>query len=666
MDSNIKGKIEIKINGQASSVSIIKLFPFKEDETQTTLSDIETVLNQNKISFGINKEVINWYLNKAVQGNIVISDIIIATSKQSRKINSSYPYFLNSVYPYDNQVIWQFFERFFRDFSLDHLLFHLPAIYVKKDEIIAQVKINTETTNGINVYGEEVPAGRSSTIEFYAGENVHFDENKKAFIAGCPGYVYVKDNAIIVQPPFMISSDKMKLHFLNLKKNISDCPSIEDLKQYFQKTQINLKYVKISDLSKIPAESSAVIASGHYPGESVDAYNIIHFEDDSQNKMVDSNDMIDYREIKSFPSVNENQLLATKKLAIKGGTGEDLFGNQIASKTPKDVLLKNGINTFKEETHTELKIFAKSDGIVENKNGVISVFPQLNITSDIDYSSGNIHSKVNVNISGTVRTGFKVESEKNVFINGSIEDNCTIIAGGDIYIQGGSSGMNTVISAGGNLTIKFIEGNKVSVKGNITVQRFILSAKIECGDQLTVMGAGINLNEKGAIIDSEIKIRKTLYVPTIGNDSGIKSTISFAFDNLLNNKIENLHKSVEKLNEQIQTINDQFEVDITSPNIHTIIKGFAKSVKDDIINAIQEKNKIESKLKMMQSMFEKELEIKKGIIESSSLHITKKIFPPLIVECDGNIKTFDSLQGPSKIYYDTQSRSIERSIFGAV
>lgn len=666
MDNSLKGKIELKINGQGASVTILRLYPYKEDESPVTLADVENVLAQNKITYGIHRDVINWYLNKAVKENMVINDIIVASSIQPRKMNSQYPKFFNCEYSYDNVLVWHFFERFFKELSIEHMCLPFPAYYVKKDEVIAQVQTNSETVNGKSVYGEDIPAGRTTTVEFIPGENVHYDDARKAFISGCAGYAYVKDNAIIVQAPFIISPDKMKLYYLNLRKSRNDYPGTEDLKQYFQKTKINLKYVKVSDLSKIPAESSVMIACGNMPGISKNAEIKFHYEDLNRDKIVDNDEVIDYREIKSFPTVTENQLLAEKIFSVKGLPGEDLFGNALASVTPKDVLLKNGINTSKEETETEMKIFARCDGIIENKNGIISVFPQLNIAGDVDYHTGNIHSKVNVNITGTVRTGFKVESEKNIFINGSIEDNCILIAGGDIYIQGGSSGTNTTITAGGSLTIKFIEGNTVNVKGLLTVQRFILSAKIECGDQITVMGAGINLNEKGAIIDCDIKVKKTLYVPTIGNDSGTKTTINFAYDNLLFNKIENLQKSVDKLKEQIQEINDQFEVDITSPNIHTIIKGFAKSVKDDIINAIQEKNKIDNKLKMMQGMLDKELEAKKQMIESASLHMTKKIFPPLIVECDGNVKTFDTMQGPSRIYYDTETRAIERSMFGAV
>ncbi|HPM01573.1 MAG TPA: FapA family protein [Candidatus Cloacimonadota bacterium] len=656
----IIGKTEIKINGQGTSVSIIKLYPFVDEENPITKDYILEILRSNNIVFGIDEKVINYYVNRAIKYNKTYSDIIIANCKMPQKKGSKTLQFTKAPYKFDDLSTWSFFERMVLENheTIDALPY--PLVFHKKDDVILNLLPVIDNINGKSVLGEEIIAGRFTSNDFFAGENVRFDESKNAYIAGVSGYLLLKDTNISIINPFQISNDKMELKYYNFDKTSADYPSYEDIDIFLTKHKINRKYLQTSDLSKVEKNKIITIAHGIYPGESKDAEIQLFFESSKRQVEHDEKEKIDFREILSFSDVKENEILAVKKMPVKGLPGEDLFSNVLQSRLPKDVVLKCGLNTYKEETNTEMKIISRSDGIVEYKNNIISIFPQLRFNSNIDYSTGNIHAKVNIHINGSVLTGFKVQSEKNIFINGSIEDNCIIEAGGDIYIQNGASGNNTTISAGGNLSIKFVEGCKLNVKGNINVQRFILGSEVECGDSVFVMGAGINLNEKGAIIDCDIKVKNSLMCPTIGNDSGTRTNIQFGFDAQLNNKIDNLQQTIDKLKEQIEEINERFEVDITSPTVYTVIKNFAKSVKDDIIAAIQEKNKLDSKMSLMQKMLDKELEVKHNLLENAKVQITKRLFPPLNLECDGTNKVIDTIQPPSVFYLDLETHWIER------
>lgn len=660
----LKGKTEIKINGQGTSVSIIKLYPYNEDESLIEYKHIQSLLQSNNIIYGIDEALIEYYLKLSILENKSFSDIIIAQSKMPIKKGASCLKFTKSPYQYDEISKWAFFDKLLKEYKTELNKIPYPLVYHNKDEVIATLSAANDNISGKSVIGEETLPGRFVSSSFNAGENVRFDESKQAFIAGISGYLMVKESTLSIVAPFFVSPDKMQLVYYNYKKTIQEHPKESDILSYLSKNKISETYLKTKNLSDTETDSIRVIAEGLMPEESIDAIVELYFS--TSNKIVEKgeNDIIDFREILSFSDVKENEVLAIKKNPFKGNNGEDIFGGIIPSRTPKDAVIKCGLNTFKEETEYEMKIISKSDGIIEYKNSIISVFPQLRFNSDIDYGTGNIHAKVNVYISGSIRTGFKVQSEKNIFINGSIEDNCLIEAGGDIYIQNGASGSNTHLSAGGDISIKFVEGCKLTAKGNINVQRFILGSEIECGDTIAVMGSGINLNEKGAIIDCDIKVKNTLIVPSIGNESGTKSTITFAYDTALYTKISNLQEAIDKLKEQIQVINDNYEVDITSPTIHTIIKNFAKSVKDDIIAAIQEKNKLEQKMIMMQNMLNKETEIKDILLRRSSVQISRKVFPPLILECDGTNKVVDTVQPPSRYYLDIETHWIERSRYG--
>ncbi|MDD2649770.1 MAG: FapA family protein, partial [Candidatus Cloacimonetes bacterium] len=621
-------------------------------------------LESNKVVFGIDTKIIEYYINRAIKYNKTYTNIMVACSKPPTRKGSFFPKFTKSPYSYQQSCIWKHFENLTLE---NHVVIDdipYPLVFHTKNDIIVQNGVYEESLNGTNVFGEDVLLGRSAATEYFAGENVKYDETKKIFIAGACGYLLLKESRISIISPFQVSDDKMNLYYYNFEKTSDDYPSEEDITSYLSKYKIDTKFLKTKSLEGIHKNSIVSIAEGEYPGESIDAEIKLMFKTEKdKEKELENNDRLklDYREIKTFVDANEEEVLAIKTLAQKGESGQDLFSNTINARNPKDVILKNGMNTYKSEDETEEKIISRVDGVIDFKNNIISVFPQLQFNSNIDYGTGNIDAKVNVHISGNVITGFKVKSGKNIYIGGYVEDSCIIEADGDIYIKNGASGMNTVISSGGNLTAKFVEGCKLSAKGNITIQRFILGSEVECGNSLIVMGAGINLNEKGAIVDCDVKIKNSLMIPTIGNESGTKSSIVFGYDFLKTNKINNLQEAIEKINEQIQEIKDKYELDITSPTIHTNLKTLAKSVKDNIIASIQEINKLDARLNMMKGMLEKELESKIETLKNAKIQITKKVFPPLYLECDGVKRIFDSIQPPSIFYFDLETKMIERS-----
>ncbi|HPK40670.1 MAG TPA: FapA family protein [Candidatus Cloacimonadota bacterium] len=659
------GNTEIQINGQGISASILKLYPYIDEDTQTTKEHILDLVKEKNIVNNVDEKIIEYYLERAIKYNKTYNNVLIAYSNPTTRAGSNYPVFSKAQYKYYQSTIWTHFENLVLENHdvIDDIPY--PLVFHKKGDIIVSFQRYDENTNGTNIFGDSVLQARVSVTDYFAGENVIYDDAKKIFIAGVSGYLLLKESRVSIISPFQVSENKMNLYYYNFAKTSNDYPNMEDITDYLTKFKINKKYLLTKDLSTIEKNSIVSIAEGIKPGESVDAW-IEFFFSIEKEKEKNEDKKIDYREILSFTDASEEEVLAIKHLPITGDFGEDIFGSKIQAKKPKDIILKNGLNSYKVEKDLQEKIISKVDGVIEYKNNIISVFPQLYFNSNIDYGTGNIDTKVNVHITGNVLTGFTVRSKKNIYIGGLVEDSCIIEADGDIYIKNGASGANTIISAGGKLTAKFIEGCKLTARDNITVQRFILGSKVECGNSVIVMGSGINLNEKGAIIDCDLKIKYDLIIPTIGNEYGTKTSVSFAYDQGLNNRINNLKEAIDKLNEQIAEIKGKFKDDITSPTIHSIIKNYAKSVKDEIIEAIQEINKLDNKLSMLQVMLIKETDTKNDLLKNSKIQISKKVFPPLNLECDGVLRIFDSIQPPSVFYFDIENKKIERSrYFGA-
>ena len=665
MEKQLFGKLEIRKADNGLNLQIVRLYPFLESGEELTVDDIKEQIHANHNGIHLNEKLIEWYLQKAKASEVLFTNITIAAGKAPTPFNSQLLDFPLGELKENDLIYWEFVYNFFANVDETDLNSELPfkLYYVKKGSVIATQRMASTDTSGLSFSHEVIQADKHKPHRYTIGDNVLYDDAQKAYIATVSGYVCLNENKLKVIFPFLVSNDKLTLYFMNFERIPLAYLAKIDISTYIVRHKIDMSMANKDMVLEVPPGEPIVLVKGRQPAESFDASVEILVETETKQSPIDENGQINYREINQFPSVLKDELLARKKLKIKGADGANIFGNPILSRIPKDVLLKNGYNTYVKEIDNHFMIYSLEDGRIEYKNGMLSVFDQLKIAGDVDYSTGNINTKVNIHINGSVRTGFSIKSEKSVFIKGTVEDNCTIEAGGDIVINGGVSGKNNTISSQGNLSVKFIEGGNVFVKGLLTVHRFIMGAYVECMGTISVMGAGINLNERGAIIDSEIYVKNTLYCPTVGNDVGQKTYINLGFNKGLNAKIKNFEETMQKNRDSLNEINDQFEVDITSPNIHSLIKEFPREKKDKVIIAIQEKNKLDKQYNMISSIYEKELEIKKNEILNAAIFITNKVFPPLHLECENTRKIIDQIHPPSKYFYSFETKHIERDRF---
>ena len=225
--------------------------------------------------------------------------------------------------------------------------------------------------------------------------------------------------------------------------------------------------------------------------------------------------------------------------------------------------------------------------------------------------------------------------------------------------------LSILLNCGGNMSIRFIEGGQINVKGSLAVQGFIMSANIICYDNITVAGTGVNMKEKGAIIDCEIYVKNTLHCPSIGNNKGTKTYIQFGYDKTRNKKIKDLEEALQKVQEAIVVLKSKYSVDITSPNVHMRLKAMTQTEKEIVIAGIQEKNKLVKQSEMLQKILNTELEARKENYNTSTVQIAQNVFPPITLECNNTKRVYDKDLPSSRFYYDADERQIDRSrMFG--
>ncbi len=665
MEMQISGVNAIEIIDNSRQVIIPRLFPFKQDGHPFQVDDIVELLTANKINFGYDKNVIDFWLKKARTEERVLEDVMIAHAKDPLCVGSDYFKFdFTAPYTPFDILFWETVREYFQERGeKSYFRFSYPLRYVQRDEKIGIKTTTKSSVSGKSIYGEELPAKRNNTVSFQTGENVIVDARTQSFFAEKEGFLVLDRTTIHVIQPFLLSPDNMRFYYLNILTLENRHPKEEFMKKYMRDHGIATNFLVDDALLNMKPHEHKLLAEGKDPIPGIDAKVEYHFQKEKSVGKMDEKGRLNFKEKDFFISTEKGQVLAVKTKAIPGKPGLTLLDKLIVVPSPRDAVLNYGQGTRVEENDEEMKILADTEGILEYKRDSISVYPTAIIRGDVNLESGNIRTNSNVEIHGTVLAGFEVISAKNITIYGNIEDNCVVKAKGDILVKGGVIGESVRIDCGGNLQARYISGGVVTCQGDLMVERFLLGANIECHQKITVLGHHVNFSERGSIVDCNISVRTALYTPAIGSQSGLMTRIHFAYDEILEARVLHLQDTLSKINADIIIIKSEFDIDIGMKNLGTRITGYPQEEKEKIITAVQEMKRLKKKYKMIEDVFHKEEAKLKELLKASYVKIIKKVYPPLELVVSSSRKKVGELMGPSRYYYDYEEGTIKRSQF---
>jgi uncharacterized protein (DUF342 family) len=656
-----QGKIEAQEGANGALILVPLLYPRLDDGQTLTSAFLCNLLNAMRVKEGLSEKACELLTQIVVREHRTYERAILAQGiiPFRRGVDKLTIPFTDIPAPEDF-LNWRLIDISYEQYQEGDAI-PIRTRFVHAGELLGEKALREEEAVGRSVYGEEIHAPRAQTFEYRAGENVRYEERTRTFTARVCGYLLIREQDISVLPALRMTDDKMRVEFSNLPRiNMDDFPNPNDLDAWIKINRAEPERTIIPTTGSCPANEPITVIEGKFPGESSDGSIEFHIEMSHDSLQADEHDRFDYRERNLYKSVTTGMLIATRTLPAQGENGTDLFRTVVKSRVPQDAILKNGPGIRLEKDDKTVRFYAMEDGVIDYKNDILTVFPVLKIPGDVDMSVGNIDAKANLEIGGTVLTGFKIKSEKNIVIRGNVEEDCLIECAGNLTILGGVIGEHTRIQCGGALTAKYLDGCTVKAGGQVSIQRYVSRAEVECGDNLVIFGAAINLDERGAVVNSTLKVRKRLYVPVIGSDAGLKSSIHFAYDPVLDAKIAQLHENCAKITTNIAEVKEQFTFDIANPQVYNQIKGFTQERRDAVIQAIQEKNRLEKQIEMMKKILDGELAKKKALLEESRVEVQRKIVPELIMYANDMQLTIDKYQGPSLIYYDFETRLIER------
>ncbi len=235
---------------------------------------------------------------------------------------------------------------------------------------------------------------------------------------------------------------------------------------------------------------------------------------------------VDFKAISPFRFVKKGDLLARITPHIKGVEGIDVAGAAVASGKSSVQSPKPGKNTRAEGG----VVTAACDGKFVARDNSFWVSEVLEITGDVDYSTGHIDFAGDVVIQGQIKQGFKVKAGGSLTCRKLIHAS-EISCGGDLETeQGIIGGMQGTVKVGGSVRAKFIENCYMEAGGDVLVFTGCLNSVIN------TLGM-ISTGPKGVIIGGKLNAQKGVAAFQIGSSAGVRTEIHCGIDYTVQRKL---------------------------------------------------------------------------------------------------------------------------------
>ena len=283
------------------------------------------------------------------------------------------------------------------------------------------------------------------------------------------------------------------------------------------------------------------IAQGKRPTRGINAEFEHHF--DTGHKCTPTEDpegRIDYKDLNYIQNTEKGAVLVTKTPPTPGVPGMTVRGKEIKGPDGRDLPFKRGVNT--EVSEDGLTLTATASGAIVFQYGKVSVNDLLIIKGDVDHTVGNLDCRGSVRISGDVKAGYKLTIDGDLEIGGHVED-ATIEVKGNIHVQGGFFGKGDgIMKAGGDITVKYVEGQRMIAGGNIFVGGEIINGNILARNCIELKG------RHSKIVGGEAKAGKEIRASVLGSGAGTQTHLFVAFNVETMRQYKHVTGELERLN----------------------------------------------------------------------------------------------------------------------
>ena len=289
-------------------------------------------------------------------------------------------------------------------------------------------------------------------------------------------------------------------------------------------------------------DEPVIVAQGEPPVAGEDAQ--IEYMFDASRKKTPTEDehgRVDYKDLNYIQNASKGEVLVQRIPPTAGTPGKTVFGIEIAALKGKDKRLIKGPNT--QLSVDGLTLTSVIDGTIVFKQNSVGVQAAGNISGSIDSSTGNINCAGSLKIAKGITSDFKVKVGGDLEIGGNVED-AIIEAECSVLIRGGFfGGGHGSITAGGDVTVKYVENQKIRAEGSINVGGQVLNADIYASEEVIVEG------KMGSIVGGTVAAKHLVRTVSAGNDAGVLTHLHVGYDMKLIECRAKIEKELARLEE---------------------------------------------------------------------------------------------------------------------
>ena len=525
---------------------------------------------------------------------------------------------------------------------------NLQTFLVAPGQLLAEIIPPTEGVNGQDVFGKALSASGQPVEKIQIGDNVVEEENR--YTAKTYGYACILEDSLNVISPLWTSKDKMRALFIHFAQGGQEPePESAWVMKLLEEAGIRhgIEETAIEKLCRGTAAKTRralLLARGEPAQHGVDAHFKPALDFDSRPGRVREDGSIDFRDRNIISSVAENQFLGEFLPATEGKNGMNLLGEEQEAQNGQDGSFSAAEGVREAEEDGVTRYYSEKEGSVHSKDGSISVLPIVSVNGDVDYEVGNIDTQSDVEIQGSVLSGFSVRTKANVIIGGRVENNARVWAEGSVVISQAIVGKEASVISGGELECKFIQNSRVVAEGDIRVGSYIFNARVHAGGSIEVSAAGGA--RAGGIVGGEVFVGKELECVHLGS-AALEYTLVGCRPSPLH--MAQLHKKRTAIATYKQDIDATLKIlgvkKLDNEQINIALTNFPTSQRPKMVAAFNRANQAAQSLILLEEEVEQMLREGKNAFATGVIKATQDVHPEVEIKFgEKSLKVEDMLK----------------------
>ena len=528
------------------------------------------------------------------------------------------------------------------------------------DRIAVLKRISThDESNEALAANQPDPSGSSGppSPQLLDAAGCSIDETGQHVIAHRYGLIVDHEETIRVEPLLAVAGDGCTLRATLYDRDAFGSPITEErlealLEPFadglrFRRKRVRAALEKASDTGQPQPE--VPLAVSRPPKRGTDGIFVMPSDSDSSESEGTDFERLDPRMRNLFQSLDAGEVIGHLYPAEPGTPGLDVFGNRLPAKagTPKELEAGDNVELGTEEGQDRVTVFtAAIPGVVSFHGNQVSISEVLEISGDVDYSTGNIVlERGSVNIAGNVKPGFSVHVPREIFIQGMADD-ARIEAGGNVTIKGGIVAEHSGwIKAGGNLEAQFAENAHIEAGGDVVIRQDITNCRI------TAQGRVLCTSGRGNVQGGRLQSTAGIEVNQAGSRLGVPTTLAIVSELQLDAE---LLEERQALRDQIQKIADKLGTD----DLQSLRSKLSEEKLAAMSRLMEIKAESERRLKGLEESLRQQKRRQLEQLQSARIQVMKTVHPDTAIVFQDQTEQITETMAQSTFRFDPRTKSI--------